>query len=456
MSERLKDPSKAAHEIIEVQEDGDAIRNDGVVLQAANKNAWYVLATIYGEQPEGATWMHHDEKLATKNQQAWSGWLSGRRPSHEVAEITNRFRRRLEDETAELPDRRGKVDFSKVFFSTTVCFGQYRFETECEFVEAHFAGNVLFNSSSFSGNVFFIEATFKGIADFRHTEFKFSSNFRSALFEDVALFNSANFNSNVCYQSATFRSGVSFEGANFEGETQFDWYDYRGVGHVKAPYPVRFFGKVVFNTAKFKSKTRFNEAQFNAHVPEFHAADIYDDTIFPTSSEDLKHWPPLKGEGVMDAADQKRAYNRLRLFMNRSLQIDEEQFFHRMEMRCKRETSNGVHAPIYWFYEKLSDYGSSVVRPVVGMGMLIVIGAALMLFYLEMEKPATGAQFWTSTGWSISNTLPFLGFGKLYFGGKFAAGLPVWLKIVGGVQTLFGFVLLFLFGLGLRNRFRLR
>jgi len=129
----------------------------------------------------------------------------------------------------------------------------------------------------------------------------------------------------------------------------------------------------------------------------------------------------------MDAEGQKRAYNRLRLFMNRSLQIDEEQFFHRQEMRCKKETADKTHTPIYWFYEKLSDYGSSVVRPVIGMGLLIVIGAVPMLFHLEMGQPATGAQFNTAVGWSISNTLPFL-----------------------------GFVLLFFWGLGLRNRFRLR
>jgi hypothetical protein len=347
-----------------------------VRLTAANKNPWYVLATIYGEQAEGAEPWDYDEELAAKNRRAWNGWFCGGLSEEdrkdraeavgldpedlapltktEVAALLKKLRSRLKDKTAELPNPAEDINFFKTYFSRFLNLEKYVFEKDA----------------------YFSSSTFSGYADFR--------------------------------------------------------------------------------SAKFKSTTLFADARFVTHVPKFHAADIYDDTIFPPRSDDLEYWPPLKGEDVMDAEAQKRAYNRLRLFMSRSLQIDEEQFFHRMEMRCKKETADKAHTPIYWFYEKLSDFGNSVVRPVFGMVLLIAVGAALMLFHLEMGKPATGAQFNTAVGWSISNTLPFLGFGKLYFGGKFALGLPVWLKVVGGVQTLFGFVLLFFLGLGLRNRFRLR
>ncbi len=53
MTEQLRDPNKPAHEIINNPKVDDyAIRNDGVRLTAANKNPWYVLATIYGEYTE--------------------------------------------------------------------------------------------------------------------------------------------------------------------------------------------------------------------------------------------------------------------------------------------------------------------------------------------------------------------------------------------------------------------
>ncbi len=160
--------------------------------------------------------------------------------------------------------------------------------------------------------------------------------------------------------------------------------------------------------------------------------------------------------------------------MNKSLQIDEEQFFHRQEMRCKTKLARWYHKPFYWLYSWFSDYGISVWRPLFGIIAVMLFGALFMLWWQEaftfLPKDAAGFDWtlgllgeddpWTkprqAAGWSISNTLPFLGFGKLYYGGEFAAKLAWPLKVVGGVQTVFGFVLLFFLGLGLRNRFRLR
>ena len=160
--------------------------------------------------------------------------------------------------------------------------------------------------------------------------------------------------------------------------------------------------------------------------------------------------------------------------MNKSLQIDEEQFFHRQEMRCKTVLAKWYHKPFYWLYALLSDYGNSVWRPLFWMVFVMLSGALFMLWwqgaFTFLPKEASGFDWmlglmgeddpWVkpreATGWSISNTLPFLGFGKLYYGGEFAANLAWPLKVVGGVQTVAGFILLFFFGLGLRNRFRLR
>ncbi len=469
MAEKLTDPNKPAHEIIEVLEDGDAIRNDGVRLTAANKNPWYVLATIYGEQEEGATGLDHDEVLAEKNRAAWNRWNGGSLQATSIeVEITNLFRSRMGDKTAELPSSRKKIDFSKVYFPTSVCFIGFFFGRDCEFIEAHFAKNVLFNSTSIAGNALFFEATFQGLADFRDAKFGSAANFRSASFKGVSLFDSVVFESNVCFQSATFHSGTGFTKTVFNGETQFDWYGNDGFEFEKASHAVRFFSEANFDSAKFNAKTRFTDAQFLTHVPEFHAAELYDDTVFPTPDKYTDNWPKLNDDDVMPAAEQKRAYNRLRLFMNKSLQIDEEQFFHRQEMRCKTVLASWYHKPFYWLYALLSDYGNSVWRPLFWMFFVMLSGALFMLWWQEaftfLPKESSGFD-WTlgllgeddpwvkprqAAGWSISNTLPFLGFGKL------AKELAWPLKVAGGVQTLLGYVLLFFFGLGLRNRFRLR
>jgi len=57
---------------------------------------------------------------------------------------------------------------------------------------------------------------------------------------------------------------------------------------------------------------------------------------------------------------------------------------------------------------------------------------------------------------AISNTFSVFGFGRLYFGADYFQKLPNWAGFLGAVQTVLGFALLFLLGLGLRNRFRLK
>ena len=58
----LKFPDKPAGHLVEIHEDGSALRNDGVKLTPASQNPWYVLATVYGEFEDG-----YDEELAAKN-----------------------------------------------------------------------------------------------------------------------------------------------------------------------------------------------------------------------------------------------------------------------------------------------------------------------------------------------------------------------------------------------------
>ncbi|HHI71897.1 MAG TPA: hypothetical protein ENJ91_12915 [Rhodobacteraceae bacterium] len=419
-----------------------------------------MLATIYGEQPAWAVGWKHDKKLAARNRRAWNGWFCGHLNDEERAdralktgleqddlaplgnaelkEIEKRFASRM-GKGAKLPRKDEIIDFSYTVFSKFVCFEKFVFENKCNFRSAGFQKTGYFCSS-----VFIKEA-----------------HFRSAIFK-----------SHAGFASVTFCNYVGFRSAQFCEEASFKWYEDRK--KERAVNPVRFFDVANFSSAIFKSTTRFNEAQFKTHVPEFHAAELYDDTVFPTPDKYTENWPKLKGEGVMPTADQKRAYNRLRLFMNRSLQIDEEQFFHRQEMRCKTVLARWYHKPFYWLYALLSDYGNSVWRPLFCMFFVMLSGALFMLWWQEaftfLPKEASGFD-WTlgllgeddlwakprqAAGWSISNTLPFLGFGKLYYGGEFAANLAWPLKLVGGVQTVAGFILLFFFGLGLRNRFRLR
>ncbi len=46
-------------------------------LTPANQNPWYVLATLHGEQPEGATHESFHKKIHAKNRLTWNKWAAG-------------------------------------------------------------------------------------------------------------------------------------------------------------------------------------------------------------------------------------------------------------------------------------------------------------------------------------------------------------------------------------------
>lgn len=526
VSEKLTDPSKAAHEIVEVLEDGDAIRNDGVRLTAANKNPWYVLATIYGEQEIDADPFITDKELAAKNRRAWNGWFCGGL-SNEVRDerarsiglsaadlgplsdaerkaIERNFKARTQN-NVKLPSAIETIDFGKVIFTNYICFEKFVFEphsTFCysrfncipNFTSTLFNDETIFSYARFNSDAFFRSAVFGGVAKIFHTVFGGTAFFHGSQFADMVFFSYSKFHNSAEFSSTVFKNLVTFGGTKFqsfasfnsscfcedavfkevafEGDVDFGWFD--ELDGNRAVFPTRFLGEVNFNSARLQSKTCFTDVKFLAHVPEFHAVSFYDDTMFTLPYDYRDNWPPVKGKGVMGASEQKRAYNRLRLFMNKSLQIEEEQFFHRQEMRCKAVMANWYSKPMYWLFAAFSDFGNSVMRPVAWLGLSILAG---MLFMLWMQGEFTftpqsavgfdwslgllGAEdVWVkpreAVGWSLSNSVPFLGFSKLYYGGDFADGLTWPLRVIGGVQTLLGYVLLFFLGLGLRNRFRLR
>ncbi len=409
---KLGDPSLPPGAIVEEYDDGGALRNDGVRLTAANKNPWYVLATIWGEQPEGAELFYHDQELAKKNREAWKSWVSGK----VSAKIRDEFFARM-GEGAKLPARSEKQDFSNLYISKLFI------------VEGFDFWGPSFNNTVFHKGCSFSHANFRGDTAFEKADFCNETSFFHASFRRKVKFCGATFCHKTFFRGVKFGDSVRFDGARFECVAEFD-------------------------AAEFEYATVFLNSCFRTHVPTFYRAIIYENTSLPLTTA---NWPRLSGEGVMPAEDQKRAYSRLRLFFAKTQQIDEEQFFHRQEMRCKQEMARGATRWLYSLYGLLSDYGISIWRPLAALGVLAVLGAALLSYHTGVTGTAPqGSTFWRGMGWSLSNLLPFTGFGRIYFGPDFYRDLPTWLKAFAGAQTLLALPLLFLLGLGLRNTFRLR
>ena len=112
----------------------------------------------------------------------------------------------------------------------------------------------------------------------------------------------------------------------------------------------------------------------------------------------------------------------------------------------------------------ISSYGYSVWRSVIGLGGTWLGGALLMqfafawhyIFRTPFKDTPHIPEFAEAIWLGLANTFAIFGFRTFYFGEEYMRSLPGFVKVVGGTQTVLGFVFLFFLGLGLRNRFRLK
>jgi hypothetical protein len=127
---------------------------------------------------------------------------------------------------------------------------------------------------------------------------------------------------------------------------------------------------------------------------------------------------------------------------------DELEFFAR-EMQSRRVYLGPWRGLPFALYGLLSNYGRSYGRPLAGLLVVAAIGAGAF-WYFEARD------FWGALGLSAANTLNVFGFRKDFFDAATIEHLPPSLKILAAIQTILGAILLFLFGLGIRNKFRMK
>ena len=131
-----------------------------------------------------------------------------------------------------------------------------------------------------------------------------------------------------------------------------------------------------------------------------------------------------------------------------------------MEMRAKRG-----HVDKQWssnfishLYEWSSNFGGSILRPVLGFIGSIVVSAFFYTLFSSGEK------FFLGFIYALANALPFIGLGRqsaelqLQLFPDFSSWSILDTSLfyfLLSLNSLFAFLFLFLIGLGLRNRFRL-
>jgi hypothetical protein len=505
--DKLQDPDLPAGAIVATHEDDDALaagqvrRNDGVVLNPAAKNPWYVLASIAGEF-ETTGPVDPDDDLTARNRRFWNGWACAQVddvervalaedlgvPVQELSPLTEAERQTLAAEFARrlgpdvpIPAPTEEIDCRETHFSFTAVWRKCAFPEWAAFDSATFSGSADFQSATFGGSADFLSATFSGPAGFQSATFEakvdfraatvsgpaaflaatFKSNvdFRAATFNEIAAFGSATFGRLAAFWSATFSGWADFRSANFSGfaDLKSATFDSRAVFSSAtfsgwADFQSATFSEVAdFSDGTFGARTVFKDTRFRSRVPEFYHCALHQDTSLTTAES---HWPEITPE---IAEEGKRAYTRLRQLMLQLDKPDDAHFFFRQEMRCKEfEEDHWWNRVPITLYRWLSDYGYSVARPAAGLALAWLVPGFAYLFHFAAGIVAGTAPVSVlgPFGLSFANLFAFLGLHRLYFA-DVLTGLPGGLQALAGGQTVAGVVLLFFLGLGLRNRFRL-
>ncbi len=418
----------------------------------AEDNPWYLLATLYGVPGED------DYPLRDRNRVAWNKYVAASLPEKarariieekqflvnelnplpgELLDIERAYAGRVEEAFIgrevqalhiALPAQREWIDFSNVEFDRDAFFEGYVF-AKCSFRRA-----------SFTGKANFFNATFVEAAVFSGSTFSALTQFNSVMFYEKAVFWATKFVGPPTFRHSSFGGNAKFSNAFFsEGEFTVD-----GLSGACFANTI-FAASSDFVNATINGTTSFEEATFAKEPPQFFGAKLHQGTIWR-----YVHWP--KPEDAIEAGRFIDAYACLKLEMDRLKKHEDELNFFALELQSRHvlqeSAIKGSGLPVA-LYGLVSDYGRSYARPLYALFAVAAVGT-LVLLLSGVLKP------WQSLGLSLANTLNVFGFRKDFLDPQLFENLPVTLKILAALQTILGTILLFLFGLGIRNKFRMK
>ncbi|MFW5432262.1 MAG: pentapeptide repeat-containing protein [Methylophilaceae bacterium] len=406
----------------------------------------------------------------------------------------------------------GAAWFKDTTFDDKAVFSNATFEGYAMFgYSTIFKGDVMFDHADFKGNVEFGHATFKGdawfnSATFGSTKVDITSPYQNDMVNGAS-FLCVTFKSNAMFERATFKDDAMFSYATFEGCSLFSNAKFENSSlFTKA----KFQDSVGFESATFDNVGHFEGAQFldgKAKIPSFRGCKI-DETRLEFSDDSYFTQADFNEDAIKNISSLKR-------LADEHGQTDQALNFNAMELRAKRKfesqnLSPGKHQDAdallellswrvwvgagnffkgkYWFcmftwlYEVCSDFGRSFTRPLF---LLITFNIITFLLCLYAASPNVNlskqsvfsalsqemqlgdnhqisiSAFRAATEYSIYKTGNFLDFSdndkrtevinQRLFGSEVEPG---GIRAYGFLKGLFSAILIFLIGLGIRNKYR--
>lgn len=365
---------------------------------------------------------------------------------------------------------RASVEFSETRFHGEARFNELQFHGEARFNEAKFFkvaefGKTLFyqyagfNKAQFCGFAIFREVVFTGFASFEGAEFRSDAHFNNVRFSSFSWFRKAKFRESTEFCEAQFLSHAEFSEAQFHytvlftgsantkllGDRQFNFINFN---------KAHFGAGAIFSNREFLDYTNFIGCHFE-RAPKFHGSTLHQDTGFGG----IECFPDVTSDGAF------RAYRTLRQAMEGHRARAEEGMFYALEQKARRYQMKRIN-PAFWVslvYEQGSNYGFSVVRPLVWL-VVGIMASTVLLFCTGIFSGADSSCPNSTTKWGnallFSVRQTFLLFDALRATDEILADYNFtpcgtsWLRVWGLVLSLFEGLSALLLILAVRWRYR--
>jgi|APTNR8051073442_1049403.scaffolds.fasta_scaffold01577_3 uncharacterized protein YjbI with pentapeptide repeats len=380
----------------------------------------------------------------------------------------------------------GKARFFKTTFSAEARFREAVFSNDAGFLQANFSDGAIFQDVAFSGEADFSYATFSRVAAFDAAAFSCTARFTFAKFKGIAYFCMSTFSDAALFQQAIFKGYTFFGLANFEGITVFNAIEAKSAFELMG---AKFRCVPYFIQAHFAEAPRLDDIRIeqqssqrglcSAIKKNFRIAKKLTRVEQSIRRRFLtarwmraKTWLTQRRTADPDRAARWRALKRLAI--QEQDHARELEYF-RGELLARRWGEDTPRHAVFWFglfYQVLSDFGRSIMRPIAwwlgSVGVFGLIYAGLRPAVVETPWPgACGSGGFDALQLSFHKGL--LGFGQVprakideIYGclyGVQPGGAPV----VPDCATWWGFVqyplsavLIFLILLAVRNHFRIK
>ncbi len=400
----------------------------------------------------------------------WNAWANEMLEARRTLETSGQFRTKRYDgyEGFVAPETFGECAATVGWMQVAQTnFNRFVFEDRPNFGGFTFPGPALFGGSRYTREktvrqptVFmagcrFNEAVFHMDAVFGWSEFIQGAAFRDVEFRGIARFNECNFDGAAWFFRARFFDDVWFGQCKFGGYTNFS--------------KARFDGVTSFAAARSDGAFTLGEAVF-AKLPDlvqtsFRETPRLDNVSLPVAA----FFPGLSAKAAIEEQAKFRAIRRLAIA---GQDQENESMAFKGEVRSRRGTLDKPWHSAFWLgviYDVLSDFGRSLMRPLYSW--LISIAAFTATYLADAGKLAEYAarcgkttadaapQWLNALALAAKNALVFAGSDRRMeqqYACLYGDAVPVTSTFIQMGQTVWSAILLFLFLLAVRNRFKIK